>query len=222
GARAVQSALANLDAYIAATQLGITLASLAPGWVGGPAIALLFDRMLAPFGLSVQGGAGTHSVLAIVLAFTFLTILHIVLGELTPRSLALVRPEGVSRIVVMPLMAFAAVMRPFTFLLNGVARWMLRLVGIEHPRHARRAHSPEELRLLVLLSHAHGTLDASDALVLAGVFDFLAKKVRDVMRPRTEVTAIPISASEQEVRELVRQERYSRYPVYRETLDDVA
>src|SRR5690606_36960767 len=154
--------------------------------------------------------------------FTFLTILHIVLGELTPRSLALVRPEGVSRLVVMPLMAFAAVVRPFTVLLNGVARWTLRLAGSGHPRRARRALSPEELRLLVMQAHAHGTLDESDALMLAGVVDVHAKKVRDVMRPRTEVTAIPISASEQEVRELVRQERYSRYPVYRETLDDVA
>src|SRR5690606_12453617 len=137
--------------------------------------------------------------------FTFLTILHIVLGELTPRSLALARPDGVSRIVVMPLMAFAAVMRPFTFLLNGVARWMLGLVGIAHPRHARRAHSPEELRLLVMQAHAHGTLEEADAHMLAGVLDFHTKKVRDGLRPRAEVAAIPNSASEQEVRELVGQ-----------------
>jgi len=132
-----------------------------------------------------------------------------------------VNPEGISRAVVRPLRAFSTVMGPFISILNGAAQALLRLLGLRAVDETTRVHSPEELRLLVMQTHAHGLLDETDSAMLAGVFDFHNKKVRDVMRPRTEIVALPIDATNQEVWDLMRRERYSRYPVFRETLDDV-
>ena len=219
-ARSVQKALEHLDRYISATQLGITLASLALGWIGEPALAALLDMAFAAMGFPIPSGAA-HTGAAIITAFLIITFLHIVLGELAPKSVALIKPEEISKIIARPLMLFATVMSPFIWVLNGAANKLLRLFGVEPVNEAHRAHSPEELRLLVMQSRAHGSLDESDSAMLAGVFDFHEKRARDVMRPRTEVAAIPIEASEEEVWEVVRKERYSRYPVYRDSLDDV-
>jgi len=130
-------------------------------------------------------------------------------------------PERLSGWVALPLMFFAKVMTPFIALLNGTANASLRLFGIKPMSESRHVHSPEELRMLVMQARAHGTLDESDSAMLAGVFDFHEKKVQDVMRPRTEVVALPIDATEAEMRETLSRERYSRYPVYQESLDDV-
>jgi CBS domain containing-hemolysin-like protein len=220
GARLVERALKDLDRYISATQLGITLASLALGWLGEEAIATLADRVLVRMGLIVPAAA-VHTTAAAITAFLVITFLHIVLGELTPKSVALVRPEGVSKLVARPLLWFSIVMSPFIGFLNGTANRLLRLFRVRQRSEAERAHSPDELRLLVMQSRAHGALDETDSAMLAGVFDFHEKRARDVMRPRTEIVAIPLDASEEEVWRVMRTERYSRYPVYHETLDDV-
>ena len=219
-ARTVQKALTHLDRYISATQLGITLASLALGWIGEPALAGLIQRIFGLFGVAVPEGAA-HSGAAVTIAFLIITFLHIVLGELAPKSLALAKPEGVSRWIATPLILFARLTSPAIWVLNGAASIMLRAMGMRPVTEAERVHSSEELRLLVMQSRAHGALDESDTAMLAGVFDFHNKKARDVMRPRTEIVAIDIDATEAEVREIVRRERYSRYPIYRESLDDV-
>jgi CBS domain containing-hemolysin-like protein len=219
-ARTVRYALTHLDRYISGTQLGITLASLALGWLGEPALAALVDRAFAKIGLDIPIGAA-HTTAAITIAFLTITFLHIVLGELAPKTLALVEPEGVSRWVARPLILFSRLMSPFIWLLNGAANLLLRPFGIRTVSEAGHVHSAEELRLLVVQAREHGTIDATDSAMLAGVFDFHQKRVRDVMRPRTEVIALPIDASEEEVRELVYQERYSRYPVFEETLDNI-
>ena len=218
-AATVQEALKHLDRYISATQLGITLASLGLGWIGEPALAGLVDRIAGMLGLPIPTGA-EHTVAAIAIAFLIITFLHIVLGELAPKSVALIRPEGVSRWVARPLMWFARLMSPFIAILNGTANRLLRLVGVEAASEAQHVHSPEELRLLVVQAHAHGTLDESDSAMLAGVFDFHQKKARDVMRPRTDVVALDVESTQEEVWEVLRAERYSRYPVYRDSLDD--
>ncbi len=219
-AAVVQRALGELDRYISGTQLGITLASLALGWIGEPAIAVLVDAGLGAVGIDVPPGVA-HSGASILVAFTVVTFLHIVFGELMPKSVALIRPERVSLWVVRPLIIFSNVMSPFIALLNGTANRLLRLVGVEPASEGSHVHSPEELRLLVMQARAHGTLDESDSAMLAGVFDFHNKKAWDVMRPRTDVAAIPEDADEVALRHILRTERYSRYPVYRETLDDV-
>jgi CBS domain containing-hemolysin-like protein len=218
-ARSVQSALEHLDRYIAGTQLGITIASLALGWVGEPALAVLIDRFLGLFGLPAAP-EGAHTAAAIAVSFFIITFLHIVLGELAPKTMALVSPEKVSRIIVTPLKIFSRVMSPMIWFFNGTANNFLRLFGIA-PASEVQSHSADELRLLVMQARAHGTLDESDSAMLAGVFDFHEKKARDVMRPRTDVVPLSIDATEADVWRIVREERYSRYPVYRESLDDV-
>jgi magnesium and cobalt exporter, CNNM family len=219
-ARTVRHALTHLDRHISGTQLGITLASLALGWLGEPALAAMIDRVFAAFGIDI--GTGTaHTTAAITIAFLTITFLHIVLGELAPKTLALVAPEGVSRWVARPLILFSRVMSPFIWLLNGAANMLLRPFGIHTLSEARHVHTAEELRLLLVQARDHGTIDASDSAMLAGVFDFHQKRARDVMRPRTEVVALPDDATEEDVRELIYQERYSRYPVYDGTLDNI-
>lgn len=220
GAKVVQQTLKHLDLYISATQLGITLASLGLGWLGEATVTTLFDRLFRALGYTAPS-AVTHTAAAATIAFLLITTLHIVLGELVPKSVALINPEGVSRWVARPLRAFSWVGRPFIALLNGGANAFLHLLGLHTVQDSARVHSPEELRLLVMQARAHGILNETDTQMLAGVFDFHNKKAHDVMRPRTEIVALPIDATEAEVWDVLRRERYSRYPVYRETLDDV-
>lgn len=220
-AKLAQRAVANLDRYISATQLGITLASLALGWIGEPALAALVDRGLAVFGIAAGPGV-VHTAAGITTAFLIITFLHIVFGELAPKTIALVMPEKASGLVALPLMAFAKVMWPFIWVLNGTANAILRLFGVAPLSEMHHAHSPEEIRLLVLQARALGTLDESDSAMLAGVFDFHQKHARDVMRPRTDVSALQIDSTREEVIAMLRSERYSRYPVYEESLDDIA
>ncbi len=221
GAKAVQEALSELDRYISGTQLGITLASLALGWIGEPALATLVDRALSTLGIHAATGVA-HTTAGVVTAFLVITFLHIVLGELAPKSIALVAPERVSMYLARPLMLFSRVMSPFITLLNTVANALLRVVGVNPAGGGHSSvHSADELRLLVMQARAQGTLNETDSMMLAGVFDFHEKKARDVMRPRTEVAAIPLDATEAEVWKILRSERYSRYPVIGDSLDDI-
>ncbi len=219
GAATVRQALQSIERYLAVTQLGITMASLAIGWIGQPALASIFDRIFAAAGLGVSTPA-THTFATLASAFLVLTFLHVVFGELVPKSAALVIPERTIRAIAYPLFLLARVMRPFTWIFKGAADAVLRLVGI-NPAIQVEGHSPEEFRIMVMQAQALGTLDASDSAMLAGVLDFHEKRARDVMRPRTEIIALEIGATQEEVWKTLRAERYSRYPVYRESLDDV-
>ena len=219
-AKAVQSVMKNLNRYISATQLGITLTSLGLGWIGEPALAGLMDRFLGLFGIRPPAAA-VHTVAGAATAFIIITFLHIVLGELAPKAIALAKAEGVSRTLAIPLIIFARVMSPAIHVLYSAANWLLRKLGVTPQSELQHVHSPEELRLLVMQARAHGTLDETDSAMLAGVFDFHEKKAYDVMRPRTDVAALDIESTEADVWDVVRRERYSRYPVYRDTLDDV-
>jgi CBS domain containing-hemolysin-like protein len=219
-AKMAMRALDHLDRYISATQLGITMASLALGWVGEPVVAAMIDGLLGQFGITPGPGA-THTAAGIAVGFAVITFLHVVYGELAPKTVALIMPERLSGWLALPLMLFARLMMPFIAVLNGTANASLRLFGIKPMSESRHVHSPEELRMLVMQARAHGTLDESDSAMLAGVFDFHEKKVQDVMRPRTEMVALSIDANEADLRETLSRERYSRYPVYQESLDDV-
>jgi putative hemolysin len=214
-ARAIQS----LSRYLAATQLGITLASLALGWIGEPALAHLFDQLFTWLPAGARSVA-THSV-AVVIAFGLITSLHIILGEQVPKSIAIVAPEQASRWLAVPLIAFTWVMAVPTKLLNGASNRTLRLFGLRPPGEQERVHSPEELRILVEQSQEWGTLGAQDARLLEGVFEFSEKTAEEVMTPRTDVVAIPADATVEAAADVVAESRRSRYPVYNETLDDV-
>jgi CBS domain containing-hemolysin-like protein len=214
-----QRAIKSLDRYISATQLGITLASLGLGWIGEPALAGLIQRGLdwLPGTMAV---IASHGV-AIAIAFTIITALHIVLGELVPKALALLYPERVSGWVVAPLIGFTWVMALPIGVLNGTANRLLRLMGIKPPGEHERLHSPEEIRMLVEQSQVGGTLGKEDARLLEGVFEFSEKTAQEVMTPRTQMVALERDLTVENAADVVAQARRSRYPVYVESLDDI-
>lgn len=218
-AKAAQAALRSLDRYISGTQLGITLASLALGWIGEPAVASaiqsLFHFLSAPL-----DAVATHAV-AVALAFGFITFLHIVLGELAPKTIALLHPEETSRWVAGPLIAFTVATNPFIWLLNSSATLILRLLGARAPSAAERVHQPEEIVMLAQQSQESGLLAKGDVRMIEGVFEFTEKNAKDVMTPRTSVVALPADMSVAEAAKRVAQAGRSRYPVYRESLDDI-
>ena len=210
----------SLDRYISATQLGITLASLGLGWIGEPALSGLVQQGLGwlPTGLDA---VASHAI-AITIAFTIITALHIVLGELVPKSVALLFPERVSAWVAAPLMAFAWIMKPLIAVLNGTARRLLRVMGVQASTEHERLHSPDEIRMLVEQSEEGGSFGTEDARLIEGVFEFSEKTAQEVMTPRTQMVALEKELSVEDAADIVASARRSRYPVYGESLDDIS
>ena len=218
-ARLALKALEHLDDCISGTQLGITLASLALGWIGEATLAGLFVYIFA--GLpSPFAALATHTVAGVV-AFAGITFLHIVLGELAPKSLALLHPERVSRWVAPPLLLFTHVFWPAIWLLNKSAAGFLHLFAVRPPAHAERVHDPEELLLLLSESRKHGLVEESNAEMIAGVFDLAHISVRQAMTPRTDMAAVAHNWPLDRVIEVIRRSGYSRLPVYEEDLDHI-
>ena len=178
GAKAVQRTVGNLDHFIAATQLGITLASLALGWIGEPTLGHLLERAL--------GHTPNAGLLAFIIAFATITALHIVIGELAPKSVALQYPERTALAIAQPLGIFDLVFRPFIVALNSVGRLTVRLLGL-HPTggHAELIHSADELRLLVEASGKAGALEESERAIIERAFDFADFSAHEAMTPRT-------------------------------------
>ncbi len=218
-ARLAFNAVQHLDRYISATQLGITLASLGLGWVGKPALAGLLDWMFGGLPPSLEFLA-SHTA-AVAIAFTTISVLHIILGELVPKALALLYPEDVSRWVVVPLIAFTWLMAGPILVLNGTANWLLKRAGVDTPGAHERLHSPEEIRMLVEQSGEGGSLGREDARLLEGVFEFSEKTAEEVMTPRTEMVAIAADAAVEAAADEVAAAGRSRYPVYTGSLDEV-
>ncbi len=214
--RAVQS----LDRTISATQLGITLASLGLGWIGEPAIANLLEGLFVGLPSSIRG-ITTHGV-AVAIAFSLITMLHIVLGELVPKSIALLNPERLSTYLVVPLMGFSWVMAGPIRLLKALSNATLRGLGITRSTARERVHSVEEIRMLMEQSEEQGRLPEEDARMLAGVFEFSEKSAEEVMTPRTDIVAIQADATVEAGADVASESKKSRYPVYQETLDEIA
>ncbi|HTS90253.1 MAG TPA: hemolysin family protein [Gemmatimonadales bacterium] len=214
-----QRARRSIGRFISATQLGITLTSLGLGWIGEPALAGIIAGAFAWLPFPIQLVA-THAI-AVAVAFTIITALHIVLGELVPKALALVYPERVSSWVAGPLMGFAWVMSVPIALLNGAANRLLRVVKISPPGERERLHSPDEIRMLVEQSEEGGTLGPEDARLLEGVFEFSEKTAQEVMTPRTQMIALERDLTVEAAADVVATARRSRYPVYIESLDDI-
>ncbi|HEY4100148.1 MAG TPA: hemolysin family protein [Gemmatimonadales bacterium] len=213
--RAVQS----LDRVISATQLGITLASLGLGSVGEPAVA----RMFATFFAALPPAAAkiaTHGV-AVAVAFTLITVLHILLGELVPKAIALLHAELVACWLAPPLLGFAWVMHYPIALLRRSANRLVLLLGLQPLSEREPLHSPEEIRLLVEHSGESGALEASDARLLEGVFEFSEKSAEEVMTPRTEMVTIEADMTVADAADVVARAGRSRYPVYRDSLDEI-
>jgi len=218
-ARLARRAVQSLDRYISATQLGITLASLGLGWIGEPALARLIEGgfVWLPDPAAVLA---THAVAAVI-AFSIITVLHIILGELVPKALALLYPEEISGWVAGPLIGFAWVMSLPIALLNGTANRLLRLMHINPPGETERLHSPEEIRMLVEQSTEGGSMLQQDARLLEGVFEFSEKTAQEVMTPRTQMVALEAELTVERAADEVAAAGRSRYPVFTESLDEI-
>lgn len=217
-ARRAQSVIQKMDEYLSATQLGITISSLGLGWIGEPAFASLFEPIfhhLGDFGVVM-----THT-LAVSCAFFLITFLHIVLGELAPKSMAIRRPEKVLLWVSGPLSWFYKILYPFTWALNGTANVFLRLLGVVPLSETDRAHSEEELRLILADSQEKGVLDSDEGRLLERVFDFGDRSVRQVMVPSIEVVFLNTQKSVEENLNKARENKHTRYPLCDGSLDKV-
>ncbi|MGH2481073.1 MAG: hemolysin family protein, partial [Ktedonobacteraceae bacterium] len=217
-ARVAQQQIEHLDTSIAATQLGITLASLALGWIGEPSLAHLVEPLFAWAG---GAAAALSHTLAIAISFFLITSGHIILGELVPKALALQRPEATALLVARPLRVFARLLHPFILLMNGTGNLILRWLGMHDRGEHGAVHSPKELEMLVIQSRKAGLLQAQEEELLRHVFDFEETEVRQVMVPRPEIVALPVTSTFEQVRQVLTAERYTRYPVYEKTIDTV-
>ena len=208
--RVLRTVRTHLDAYLSACQLGITLASLGLGWIGEPAFARLIEPVLAF--ANITDPKVVHSI-AFAFAFALISFLHIVVGELAPKSLAIRRAETVSLNTALPLYVFYWVMYPFIHLLNGAANILLRGLGVELASEGDEAHSVDELRTVLRASHRHGELGAIETQILTRGLDLGDLVVGDVMRPLAELVWIGLDTSIDDVLTEVRTSRYTRYPV---------
>jgi CBS domain containing-hemolysin-like protein len=208
----------RLDEYLSACQLGITLASLGLGWVGEPAFARLIEPLLALLG--VTSPEVIHGV-AFVTAFATISYLHIVIGELAPKSVAIRQPVAVSLLTAIPLFTFYWLMYPFIVLLNGSANLLLKLAGMELQGDHDQAHSVAELKKVLRASHSHGELGRASATLLKRAFELNELTAGDLMRPDEEMVMLDVRQSIPDVLATIRQYRYSRYPVYEGEPDNV-
>jgi len=219
GARSVRRAVTAPDRYIAATQLGITMASLGLGWLAEPALASIFEPALA-FLPAHLAAATAHSI-AVAIAFAIITAAEIVFGELTPKWIALERPEATALWLVKPLEIFMRAMSPFIRVVHGTAQGVIRMLGFSGADHRAMVHSEEELKMLVTASQEAGVLEEQEEQMLHRVFGFADLTAGQVMIPRTELVAVPDETPLPELVTRIAQGRHSRLPVYRGDLDDV-
>ncbi|OGK25445.1 hypothetical protein A3A46_00700 [Candidatus Roizmanbacteria bacterium RIFCSPLOWO2_01_FULL_37_13] len=218
-AKLVLQAVNNLESYISATQLGITLASLALGWIGEPAIA----RFLETFFSFLPHDAAflTAHTLAVIIAFSLITFLHIVLGELAPKTIALQSAEKTSLVVIFPLMIFTRIFKPFIWILNGAGSLVLKLFGFSAPSGHQLVHSEEEIKMILAQSAEGGELDKREVEMIHKVLELGDIPTRNIMLPRTEIKAIAADITIKELKKLVRKDNLSRYPVYKGTIDTI-
>ena len=207
----------HLDASLSVTQHGITLASLGLGWVGEPAVATLILPITHAIGLDDVIG---HTI-ALALAFSIITGLHIVLGELTPKTMAIQNVEKIMLSVALPMLVFHRVMYPFVWLLNHVANWVAHRMGFHTASEGDDAHTEEEIRLLMEESHRQGLIDDTEVDFVDNVFDFTDLNVREIMTPRTDMVCLYLEDTMDENLHIILEEQLTRYPICHEDKDHI-
>jgi CBS domain containing-hemolysin-like protein len=218
-AEAVQKAIENPDRVIAATQLGITLASLSLGWIGEPALSHLILPLVNLFPNAIQSGL-SHSISAGI-AFVMITFLHVVVGELAPKSIALQDPEKTSLMIARPTLWSEILFKPAIWLLNGTGNALLKLVGVQPATGHELVHSVEELKMLVTASAESGVVEKEESQMLHAIFEFGNLIVRQVMIPRTEMVSVEADTPLNDIISLVSESTYTKFPIYEDSLDQI-
>jgi CBS domain containing-hemolysin-like protein len=216
--KAALAIIENLDGFLAATQLGITLASLGLGWVGEDVVSKIIMNLMNALNVEITPELA-HRI-ALPVAFATLTVLHIVFGELAPKSIAIRYPTSTTLSVSIPLRIFYFIFKPFISLLNGLANLILKMFGIK-PVSETEIHSEEELRLIIAESEEGGAIESSERELIQNVFDFDDRIVKQVMVPRIKISGINYTATLAEAIQVVLKEGYSRYPIYDKSLDEI-
>ena len=217
-AKIARGIMHNLDGYLAATQLGITIASLGLGWVGQDVATKLMLNIFSFFGVAIN----SHFIIntSHVVAFAFITILHIVFGELAPKSIAIQKSVWTVMTVSVPLRFFFIVFKPIIWMLNGFANLILKLMGIKTVQ-GETHHSSEELQYLLDQGKETGAIDSNEHELIQNVFDFNERVVKNIMVPRTKISGVDINTEKDELLEILITEGYSRIPVYDDVIDKI-
>lgn len=217
-ARYAKHLVEQMDVSLSVTQLGITLVSLALGWIGEPFLADFLRPMLAS--LAISGSA--VDTIAFAVAFSMITALHIILGELVPKNYSIMRPLDMLLMTALPLLLFQKITYPFVWILNHLANWIIvRCVGEEAATEQDDAHSEAELRLLMEESQKRGYIGKTEFDFVDNVFDFSDKEVRDIMIPRTDMVCLYLEKSSEENIKVALREKMTRYPICRGDKDDI-
>lgn len=208
----------NLDSYLAATQFGITIASLGLGWIGEPVTSRILGPVFHVLGIESER---TVETLSFGIGFTIITFLHIIIGELAPKSFAIRHPKSTTLFVAFPLNLFYLLFKPAIWTLNGTANYILRRMGMDPLTESERSHSEEEIRTLIAEGTMSGRIDKIESQIIQRVFDFNDKTAREVMVPRNRMFAIDIEENRDRIIEKVIEEGYSRIPVFKDTIDNI-
>lgn len=204
----VKKVVGNLDYYLSACQLGITVTALGLGWLGEPTVERILHPVFDAFGIP----SSVSAIVSFVLAFSLVTFLHVVIGEMAPKSLALQFAERMSLFLAPPLYWFGKIMAPAIFLLNGSARVFLRIFGVQ-PASEEQAHSEDELKIIMAQSFQSGEINQTELSFMQNIFAFDERSAKDVMVPRTQIVAFPQDLSCEELLAELREHRYTRYPI---------
>ncbi|MDO5615440.1 MAG: hemolysin family protein, partial [Cruoricaptor ignavus] len=217
-AKQAEHIIKNLDAYLSATQLGITLASLALGWVGESALHHIIEDIFHYFDWSIA--EATITTISLVCSFLLITIMHIVFGELVPKSIAIRKSEATTFVISTPLRLFYNLFKPFIWLMNSLSNAFLRLIKI-HPASEHEIHSTEELQLLVKQSADSGEIQEENYEIIKNAFDFTDHSAKQIMVPRQNILSIDIEDSIEDIINQIMDSGYSRIPVYEDSIDNV-
>lgn len=216
-ALAVKQAVANLDGYLSACQLGITITSLGLGWLGEPTV----EKILHPVFESMSIPDALASFLSFVIAFVLITYLHVVVGELAPKTIAIRKAETVALLTSGLIIWFNRIMYPFIWLLNGSANQLVKLFGIKPASEHEAAHSEEELQIIINESFESGKINQAEFGYVSRIFAFDEMLAKEIMVPRTDMVCLYLNKTNEENLEIIREEQYTRFPVVNESKDDI-
>jgi CBS domain containing-hemolysin-like protein len=204
-----KSIISNLDEYLSACQLGITITALGLGWLGEPTV----DQIIHPLLKSLYLPESVANITSFILAFAVVTFIHVVVGELAPKTFAIQKAERLTLIFARPMMLFYKIMYPFIKALNGSARFVVGLFGLKPASEHENAHSEEELQLIISESYKSGEINQSEYKYVNNIFEFDDRVAKEIMVPRTEIVVFDQNQTLKECLEIVSVENYTRYPV---------
>lgn len=209
GAKAAKHVITHLDEYLSACQLGITVTALGLGWLGEPTV----EKMLLPLFERFDVSANLSHILSFAIAFISVTFLHVVVGELAPKTVAIQKSEAVSLLFARPIIWFYRLMYPFIWSLNGSARLLVGLFGLKPASEHEVSHTEEEVRMILSESYKSGEINQTELTYVNNIFEFDNRIAKEIMVPRTSIESIAIDATMDEVLTIIHKEKYTRYPV---------